>query len=575
MANGPYTFADLLAELQPILWPTGEQENLIGPHQALFVEALIDLQTWVECLQVNNVSVSPQCNTLFKCGMTVLDCPRGHINRLYTLDQVNQTTGLEDPTVPTDWCSIVNYRQVDYSDLERLISQDLAKIDLSFWNWFGVPNALAGIIAFPTCWNSKYPAYPPPTDAGLETAPALPVGYHYAQSSTDMPNGIRAQFGMWAQRGGQIFITPWIQSTETVVIEWDGIKRTWNPTDLVDNDPNLKKAVRWYVLWQQALLYDKDYVAANAASINYAEARAVLIEECRAENAVRDAGDSVNSKARGAAQVVPTFANNAQTATANCPAGTTGSSVSYTVPAGTVLVYTNQADADAQALSLALQTAGQQLTCVAPPTTYVNTAQSATATCIGGTGSPVTVNIPAGQYSSIISQTDANQQALNAAQAAAQGALQCTYSNTAQSYTASCPVGSTGTSVTINVPAGTFSSTLSLSDANAKALASAANQANSQLVCSVQPTVYYNTVQSVILIATCSNGVLTIVPVGQPGTGNLSTTVNVPAGEFSSLLSQADANNQALTYAQSVGQQQLQQQCPKTQPVHGGTGGIA
>jgi Family of unknown function (DUF5977) len=565
----PYTFANMAAALQPILWPTGEQQNLIVPHRALMVEALVDLQIWCECLQVNNVNVNPQCNTLFKCGWTVMDAPRGKINRLYTLDQVNQTTGLEDPTVPTDWCSLVEYRQVEYADLQRLESAQLAKTNLEFWNWWGLPGALSGIIAFPACWATKYATYPPPTDAGLSGAPALPLGYHYAQTSTDQPNGIRAQFGMWAIKGGQIFVAPWIQSTETIVIEWDGIKRTWNDTDLVDDDPNLLKAVEWYVRWQQALKYDHDYEQAQAAVNTYNEARAVLIETCRQENAVRDAASGVNSKARGAAQVVPTFSNNAQTATAQCPAGTTGAAVSYTVPQGTIVVTTNQADADAQALSLALQTAGQQLQCVTPPTTYFNTAQSFTATCTGGTGSPSSVSIPANTYSSIISQADANQQALNAAQSAAQAALQCSFTNTAQSYTATCPAGSTGSPVTITVAAGTITSQLSQADANAQALASATNQANAQLTCSIAPTVYYNTVQTVTLIGQCTNGHLVV-----QSSGNVRTTVTVAAGAYSSLVSQSAANTAALQYAQATALQQLQAQCPAGgSGVTVGTGG--
>lgn len=569
MPTGPYTFQDLIDELQPILWPMGEQENLIGPHQAFMVEALVDLQNWCECLQVNNVNVIPQCNTLFKCGLTVFDAPRGVINRIYTLDKINQTTGIEDPTVPTDWCSTVNYRQVQYADLWRLISQDLAKINLNFWSWFGIPNALAGIIAFPSCWLGKYKVYPPPTDAGLSGAPALPLGYHYPQTSTDEPNGIRAQFGMWALRGGQIFMAPWIQSTESIIIEWDGIKRTWNPTDLVDNDPNLKKAIKWYVLWQHAFQYEKDYQAAQTALESYNEARSVLIETCRQETAVRDAGDSVNSRARGAAQVVPTFSNNAQTATAQCPAGQVGTPVSYTVPQGTVVVFTNQADADSQALSLALQMAGQQLQCVPPPVTYFNTAQSFTATCAGGTGNPSTVNIPANTFTSTISQADANQQAFNAAQAAATAALQCVFTNTQQVYTASCPVGSTGTPITITVPAGAFTSTLSLADANALALASATNQANQQLTCSIQPTVYFNTTQTVTLTGNCVKGVLTVI--SGTGGGNAQATVTAAAGDFTSIVSQAAANQAAQQYAQATALQQLKIQCPPVPP--GGVSG--
>jgi hypothetical protein len=531
----------------------------VGAHRQMMVEALVDLQKWDECLQVNNVNVTPQCNTLFKCGMTVLDAPRGRINRIYTLDQINQTTGLEDPTQPTDWCSIVNYRNVEYSDLNRLISTQLAQTNLAFWNWFGIPGALAGVIAFPTCWANKYGTYPPPTDAGLESAPGLPVGFHYAQTSTDQPNGVRAQFGMWAQHGGQIYVVPWIQSTETIIIEWDGIKRAWADTDLVDDDPDLIKAVEYYVRWQHALKYDHDYEAASAASANYNEWRAVLIEECRQENAVRDAADSVNSRARGSAEAAPvTFSNNAQTATAQCPAGTTGAAVSYTVPAGTIQVTTNQADADAQALSLALQTAGNQLNCVTPPTTYFNTAQTFTATCTGGTGAPVTVTIPANSYSSIVSQADANQQALNAAQSAAQAALQCVFINTQQSYTASCTAPATGTPVTITVPAAVFTSTLSQADANAQALASATNQANAALACSIPPTVYYNTPIIVTLTAKC--------PGNTTNNGQQSQLfqVQIQSGQFSSLVSQAAANLAAQQYAQGKAQQMVnawQNQC--------------
>ena len=69
--------------------------------------------------------------------------------------------------------------------------------------------------------------------------------------------------------GAQIFIAPWIQSTETIVIEYDGLKRNWQNSDLVDQDPNLLKAVQWSVLWQHALKYDRDYDSANAAVASY------------------------------------------------------------------------------------------------------------------------------------------------------------------------------------------------------------------------------------------------------------------------------------------------------------------
>lgn len=57
------------------------------------------------------------------------------------------------------------------------------------------------------------------------------------------------------------------------------------------------------------------------------------------------------------------------------------------------------------------------------------------------------------------------------------------YTNDEQTYTASCPDGMLGNPVTATIPEGSVTSTVSHEDANAQALAQAAEQANSQLVC--------------------------------------------------------------------------------------------
>lgn len=565
-----YTLGSMIAELQPRLWPMGEQENLVEAHRQMMIEALIDSQTWVECLQINNTSILPQCDTYFRNGLTVLDAPRGRIKRLYTLDQINQTTGLEDPTVPTDWNSGIVYRQVDYSDLRKLISRTLAgAFPFGDWSW----NSLAGLVAFPTCWQGKYSIYPPPTDAGLTKAPPLPMGFHYAQGSTNAT--YRAPWGMWALVGAQIFIAPWIQSTETIVIEYDGLKRNWQDSDLVDQDPNLLKAVQWYVLWQHALKYDRDYDAANAAVASYIEARSVLMHECREETEVRDAVDAVNSGARGASLVVPTYPNNPQTATAQCPSGTTGNPVTYTVPAGTIVSTVSQGDADSQAKSLALQVAGQQLNCPPIAAVYYNVSKSAQASCgNGGTGTPVSITIPAGTVMSTMSQADADTQAQQQAQQQANAALNCVFYNQAQPATANCPAGSTGSSVTVTIPAGAYTSTLSLQDANAKAYTAAVNQANSQLSCTQggnPTTLFWNTALTVPVSGNCPGGYRNHASkinmdgssvFGAPYNQLGSVTVIVPATTFSDPSSQSAANTDATQAAQVVGVAYLANFCP-------------
>ncbi len=47
---------------------------------------MIDLQTWCECLQQDNTNVIPQCATLYNCGITVTDAPRGRIKKVSVID---------------------------------------------------------------------------------------------------------------------------------------------------------------------------------------------------------------------------------------------------------------------------------------------------------------------------------------------------------------------------------------------------------------------------------------------------------------------------------------------------------
>lgn len=151
---------------------------------------------------------------------------------------------------------------------------------------------------------------------------------------------------------------------------------------------------------------------------------------------------------------------------APCPAGFACDPV--VVPAGRFFSSVSQADAD----SKAIVSGNTAVTNNSVPISYHSTQQ--TINCPAGyTGTPVVV--PAGAYVSVVSQADANNQAIMAGTEQ----LQCTalpvFYNVI--YTASCSVGFHGTPVTI--PAGTYSSLISQADADAQAVAAA----NAALVC--------------------------------------------------------------------------------------------
>lgn len=289
----PYTFGDLKSELRPILWPQGEAENLVVPHNKFFEEALIDLQRWVPCLQYNNTQIFRACSRFYQCGLTVMEQPVGGYplqsigNRIVSvavIDKINPTTKQEDENSPDDWCSKIQYDQVDYCQIEKY-SQHV-KTCSTCGGGVAAFADFSGIFGYPADLCSKG-NFPVPTDQEYLASPGLPMGLHYQpQTSTDSARG-RARRGVWALHRGRIYLAPWLQGTETAIVEWDGIKNTWDDLDIVEDNVTLKRAIRYYVAWNQARDYDQDNDAAARAEDNFNDARQDLMRDCREETRVR------------------------------------------------------------------------------------------------------------------------------------------------------------------------------------------------------------------------------------------------------------------------------------------------
>ncbi len=239
----------------------------------------------------------------------------------------------------------------------------------------------------------------------------------------------------------------------------------------------------------------------------------------------------------------------------NCAAGGTGSTVTYTVAAGTYNSTISQADADQKAIN-DVNTNGQTYTnangtCTYPVTTYYNTVQSGVFTrnncAAGGTGSTVTYTVAAGTYNSTISQADADQKAINDVntngQAYANANGICTFYNAVQSgsFTKNnCPNGGTGSTVTYTVAAGTYSSTVSQADADQKATndvnTNGQAYANNNGTCTAPAMInvtYYNTTIAEInltLINTVTNLTYSFTLVSN--TANLTLAGQVPNGIY-------------------------------------------
>lgn len=287
------TFLELKQAVRPLVWPAGEARSRRPAHDRWFVDAVIKIQRLVTCWQRNNTNLIRHCDTLYKCGATSFelvgengDPLRGKINRLCVIDKINPDTHKEDAAAADEYCSEIEYRQIDYCEFKRYFYQSQRRgCCCSIHTFFGLPfSCLSG--------KGKIPV---PTDEGVsEDLPDLPLGYHYPQTSTDYKR--RAFGGVWAMERGRFYVAPWIQSTETILLYWDGIKRIWGDGDPIDASPDedagFTEAVYMYVLAQSEKYDNRDPNQASLAMNDFNLALQDLWADCREETNIAECATS-------------------------------------------------------------------------------------------------------------------------------------------------------------------------------------------------------------------------------------------------------------------------------------------
>lgn len=511
-----YTWGNLKTELRATMFPTGEAPNLVLAHNKYFVDAYVDLQTWVECFQQDNTNIIPHCATYYKCGMTTFRAPNwSAIKSLSVIDKIDPETGLESATAADDWCSELFYNEVEWQRINEYVNCSVKAGGC-------LPVASFFLLPMSQCGSNGKLCCPVPTDEGLPSGlPSLSLGFHFAQANTDSSYG-RALTGVWGKDRGNIYIAPWIQSTESVVLRWDGIKRQWNDADPIDDEPMLKRAIRAWVMREHAKDWDRDYNAAQVFDSEYKAALQDLIHACREGTRIRK---TEASHARSASQTSTALFYNEEVAfTAHCPDGETGDPSTVTIPAGTVPSNRSVDHANQLALEQAKAQAEALLQCDEGEQIWWNDDVSETADCVSDSlhpdpdGESRTVIWPKNTVSSTQSKVAANNLAKQYALAKAREQLSCTYYNREITKSQLCSDDVTLKSYT--VPASKHSAATQRA-ADALAETEAANGlANELLTCPVPPTIYWNSgasgVYETIFVITCLGSS------GTAGTGGVS-----------------------------------------------------
>jgi len=176
----------------------------------------------------------------------------------------------------------------------------------------------------------------------------------------------------------------------------------------------------------------------------------------------------------------------------NCPSGGTPSTYTYTVPAGSYLSIISQEDADQKAQN-DVNSNGQSKANELAVCTFYNLLKSQTFyrnNCpADGTPASYIYTVPAGAYTSTVSQNDADQKALNDISANGQAKANqygnCNFYSDAINenfYSQNCN-GAAALPYPVNLPANYTGSTISKEDANNQARAYAQSQANAFGAC--------------------------------------------------------------------------------------------
>lgn len=233
-------YAQLKTEVLAAAFPLGVPENLQTSLESYVQSALIEIQRWVPCTRYRHDNVYAACQTYWHCGASVITAPVGRILRAYTVENEG-------------WCNPVIYNPVSVGEFRRWQAR---------WQ---------------TMWRNSYYRTVVPNGTS-----ALPMGFDVPNTSSDAACG-RANTGVYAldPSSKRLYIGPWLQTTESLVVEWQGIKRTWVDGDLTPSDPDFIRLCRLFV----ELEYGRKWGCADLAvkEIAWREALADIAVTCREE----------------------------------------------------------------------------------------------------------------------------------------------------------------------------------------------------------------------------------------------------------------------------------------------------
>lgn len=261
-------------------FPLGTPENLRRQCETFILEGLIEIQRYIPCWQVGHTDVYPACDVMVQNHASVITKPEGQIVRVYTIE-----TDVDITSAPggqaSGWDRPVIYQPRELRELRR--------------------------------WMSRYRVSLVGRNQPF-TMVAVSEGFRMPNTADNSVLG-RSLSGAWSidARTNRIIVAPWIQSNEAIVVEWNGIKRVWNNSDLVSDNPDFTRLVKLWLLQEYGRHWASADIQVRVSTWDNAQADAIV--HCHENSQTpRDGGtddESVESSAyyRTAVPDVPDVAS--------------------------------------------------------------------------------------------------------------------------------------------------------------------------------------------------------------------------------------------------------------------------
>lgn len=234
-------FSSFKRDIFELVFPEGMAEHRVPLFRNFVVNALIQLQTYVESYQLVNVGFYDKDQSFDDCGLSVIQACRGQIGAVYAFKPSCRCTRYfyDSASLEKLSCLYENCRCAQSGCTPRSL--------FSLSNYTRDPAYCGYNVEGNEGCRPPYLAMEPEDDCVFKASDK-----HFAIG----PNN-------------KLWLYPRFPCGWLVAVHWRGIKRSYLETDYVLDDEDLKDTVAAYVESQQARRVDKDQATADKVYADY------------------------------------------------------------------------------------------------------------------------------------------------------------------------------------------------------------------------------------------------------------------------------------------------------------------